>query len=89
MQIVSKYALDKPPKLVEIIAAVPEEHRTTLLPQFALIPSSQSQSYEGRKAAAFACQGQRPHSEYTRCASHVGIGLIGTQASDILVLPIG
>lgn len=28
-----KYALDKPPKLVEIIAAVPEEHRQTLLPQ--------------------------------------------------------
>ena len=33
VQIVSKYTLDKPPKLVEIIAAVPEEHRVTLLPQ--------------------------------------------------------
>ena len=32
-QVVVKYQLDKPPKLVEIIAAVPEEHRATLLPQ--------------------------------------------------------
>ena len=32
-QTVMRFALDKPPKLVEIIAAVPEEHRATLLPQ--------------------------------------------------------
>lgn len=34
LQVVVKYQLDKPPKLVEIIAAVPEEHRATLLPQY-------------------------------------------------------
>jgi len=33
LQIGTKYMLDKAPKLVEIIAAVPEEHRATLLPQ--------------------------------------------------------
>lgn len=36
LQVVVKYQLDKPPKLVEIIAAVPEEHRATLLPQCVL-----------------------------------------------------
>lgn len=29
----SKYALARSPKLVEIIAALPEEHRAALLPQ--------------------------------------------------------
>jgi hypothetical protein len=28
-----KYSLDKAPKLVEIIAALPEEHKAALLPQ--------------------------------------------------------
>ena len=28
-----KYCLAKAPKLVDVIAAVPEEHRATLLPQ--------------------------------------------------------
>lgn len=29
----SRYALDRAPKLVEIIAALPEEHKAALLPQ--------------------------------------------------------
>ena len=35
-QAAMKYELAKAPKLVEIIAAVPDEHRATLLPQYAL-----------------------------------------------------
>lgn len=30
----TKYSLSKAPKLVEIIAALPEEHKTVLLPQY-------------------------------------------------------
>ena len=32
-QVQLKYRLSKAPKLVEIIAALPEEHKATLLPQ--------------------------------------------------------
>ena len=31
-----RYSLAKAPKLVDIIAAVPEEHKATLLPQWVL-----------------------------------------------------
>lgn len=32
-QVQVRYCMDKAPKLVEIIAALPEEHRAVLLPQ--------------------------------------------------------
>ena len=35
VQVSIKYSLAKAPKLVEIITAVPEEHRAALLPQYA------------------------------------------------------
>lgn len=36
-----RYSLAKAPKLVDIIAAVPEEHKATLLPQWVLCLLSQ------------------------------------------------
>lgn len=35
----SKYALARAPKLVEIISALPEEHRAELLPQYVSVES--------------------------------------------------
>lgn len=37
-QMASKYRLHRAPKLVEVIAAVPEEHKATLLPQLRAKP---------------------------------------------------
>lgn len=38
VQVARKYGLARAPKLVEMIAAVPEEHRATLLPQLRAKP---------------------------------------------------
>ena len=36
-EVTAKYALQRAPKLVEIIAAVPEEWKATLLPRYTLV----------------------------------------------------
>ena len=52
----SKYALARAPKLVDIIAAVPEEYKATLLPRYASRLISKASSTEAMLSRMFDMQ---------------------------------
>jgi elongator complex protein 3 len=71
MQSASKYILSRAPKLVEIIAAVPEEYRSILLPQLRAKPIRTASGIavvavmsKPHRCPHIATTGQQPSREY-------------------------